>query len=31
MNSQELAHEPDGLNIKELPALTPDQLKLGVV
>ncbi len=31
INSQELAHEPDGLNIKELPALTRDQLKLGVV
>jgi adenylylsulfate reductase subunit B len=31
INSQELAHEPDGLNIKELPALTPDQLKVGVV
>jgi adenylylsulfate reductase subunit B len=31
MNSQELAHEPDGLNIDKLPALTPDQLKLGVV
>jgi len=30
-NSQELAHEPDGLNIDELPALTPDQLKQGVV
>ena len=31
INSQELAHEPDGLNIDELPALTPDQLKPGVV
>jgi adenylylsulfate reductase subunit B len=30
-DSQELAHEPDGLNIDELPALTRDQLKLGVV
>ena len=29
--SQELAHEPDGLNIKKLPALTRDQLKQGVV
>jgi len=29
--SQELAHEPDALNIEELPALTPDQLKQGVV
>ena len=31
INSQELAHEPDGLNVKELPALTRDQLKIGVV
>ncbi len=31
LNSQELAHEPDGLKIAALPALTPDQLKLGVV
>jgi adenylylsulfate reductase subunit B len=31
MRSQELAHEPDGLNIEKLPALTPDQLKQGVV
>jgi len=31
INSQELAHEPDGLNIKALPAMTRDQLKLGVV
>ena len=31
LNSQELAHEPDGLNIEALPALTPDQLKQGVV
>jgi adenylylsulfate reductase subunit B len=31
MRSQELAHEPDGLNIDKLPALTPDQLKQGVV
>jgi len=29
--SQELAHEPDGLNIDGLPALTPDKLKQGVV
>jgi adenylylsulfate reductase subunit B len=29
--SQELAHEPDSLNIDELPALTPDKLKQGVV
>jgi adenylylsulfate reductase subunit B len=29
--SQELAHEPDGLNIAKLPALRPDQLKQGVV
>ena len=32
MQSQELAHEPDALNIEGgLPALTPDQLKKGVV
>jgi len=31
MQSQELAHEPGGLHIDELPALTPDQLKPGVV
>ncbi len=31
INSQELAHEPAGLNIDELPALSPDQLKQGVV
>jgi adenylylsulfate reductase subunit B len=31
LNSQELAHEPDALNIDALPALTPDQLKQGVV
>jgi adenylylsulfate reductase subunit B len=31
MKSQELAHEPDALNIDKLPALTPDQLKQGVV
>jgi len=29
--SQELAHEPDALNIEKLPALRPDQLKQGVV
>jgi len=29
--SQELAHEPEALNIDELPALTRDQLKQGVV
>jgi adenylylsulfate reductase subunit B len=29
--NQELAHEPDALNIDELPALSPDQLKQGVV
>jgi hypothetical protein len=27
MKSQELAHEPDSLNVDRLPALTPDQLK----
>ena len=31
MKSQELAHEPTALNIDKLPALTPDQLKQGVV
>ncbi len=31
LSSQELAHEPDGLNIDRLPALSPDQLKQGVV
>ena len=31
MKSQELAHEPEALNIDALPALTPDQLKQGVV
>jgi adenylylsulfate reductase subunit B len=31
MQSQELAHEPDALNIPNLPALAPDQLKQGVV
>ena len=31
LNSQDLAHEPDALNIPQLPALTPDQLKQGVV
>ena len=31
MQSQELAHEPDALNIGFLPALTPDQLKQGVL
>ena len=30
-NSQELAHEPDALNIDSLPALTRDQLKQGVI
>ena len=28
---QELAHEPEALNIDGLPALTPDRLKKGVV
>ncbi len=31
MKTQELAHEPAALNIDKLPALTPDQLKQGVV
>ena len=31
LKSQELAHEPEALNIDKLPALTPDQLKQGVV
>ena len=30
-NSQHLAHEPEALNIAALPALTPDQLKQGVI
>jgi adenylylsulfate reductase, subunit B len=29
--NQELAHEPEALNIEKLPALTPDKLKQGVV
>ena len=29
--NQELAHEPDALNVERLPALTPNQLKQGVV
>jgi adenylylsulfate reductase subunit B len=29
LNSQELAHEPGGLNIDALPALKPKQLKKG--
>ena len=31
MKSQQLAHEPEALNIAALPALTPDQLKQGLV
>ncbi len=31
MKSQELAHEPESLNIAALPALKPGQLKQGVV
>ena len=31
MKSQELAHEPDALNIEALPGLTPDRIKQGVV
>jgi hypothetical protein len=31
MKSQELAHEPESLNITALPALKPGQLKQGVV
>ena len=32
MKSQDLAHEPEALNIGgKLPALTPDRLKEGVV
>ena len=31
MKSQELAHEPDALNIEALPALTPDRFKVGVL
>ena len=30
LKNQELAHEPDSLNIAELPALTRDRLKPGV-
>ncbi|HIM24796.1 MAG TPA: adenylyl-sulfate reductase subunit beta, partial [Rhodospirillales bacterium] len=29
--TQELAHEPESLNIEKLPVLTPDKLKRGVV
>jgi adenylylsulfate reductase subunit B len=29
--AQELAHEPDALNIPQLPAITPDKLKLGAL
>jgi len=29
--NQELAHEPEALHVDKLPALTPDQLKQGVV
>ena len=31
MKSQELAHEPDALNIGALPALTPDRFREGVL
>jgi adenylylsulfate reductase subunit B len=31
LKSQELAHEPEALNVDKLPALTPDRLKQGVV
>ena len=31
MKSQELAHEPEALNVDKLPALRRDQLKQGVV
>jgi hypothetical protein len=31
MKSQQLAHEPEALHIDALPALTPDQLKQGLV
>ena len=31
LQSEELAHEPDALNIADLPALMPEQLKQGVV
>jgi adenylylsulfate reductase subunit B len=30
LKSQELAHEPDALNVPKLPALTRDRLKPGV-
>ena len=31
MKSQELAHEPEALDIEALPRLTPDKFKQGVV
>jgi len=31
LNSQQLAHEPELLKVKALPALTPGQLKRGLV
>ena len=31
LRSQDLAHEPEALNIDKLPTLTPDQLKQIVV
>jgi len=31
LKSQELAHEPDALNVAQLPALAPDKLKPGVL
>jgi adenylylsulfate reductase subunit B len=30
LNSQQLAHEPEALNIDALPALTPDRVKQGL-
>ena len=31
LESQELAHEPDALNIESLPALRPDHFKQGAL
>jgi adenylylsulfate reductase subunit B len=31
INSQQLAHEPEALKVKALPALTPGQFKRGLV
>ena len=31
MKSQELAHEPDALNIEALPAMAPERFKQGLL